>query len=86
MEIGDIYTHYRNHKLYQIIGIGRHTETLETMVVYKALYFDSKFGNQAIWIRPMTMFLETVESQGQMVPRFTLLSQLPPLTEMPPMN
>ena len=66
MQTGDIYTHYRNHQSYRILAIGHHTETLEKMVIYQALYTDPQFGDQAIWIRPLSMFLETVEWLGQM--------------------
>lgn len=52
MEKGDIYEHYKGHR-YQIIGVGRHTETLEEVVIYRALYGD--FG---VWVRPLNMFLE----------------------------
>jgi hypothetical protein len=71
--IGQIYRHYKNQKLYEIIGCGRHTETLEEMIIYKALYDDSIYGPSAVWIRPKEMFMESVEHEGQMVPRFRLI-------------
>ena len=58
------YRHYKG-KEYEVIGIARHSETLEELVVYKALY-DSEFGKGAIWARPKKMFLEKVNG----VPRF----------------
>ncbi len=67
-----IYKHYKN-KLYRILGVGRHTETLEEMVVYQALYDDPEFGPHAIWIRPKALFEETVEWEGKTVPRFTFV-------------
>jgi hypothetical protein len=61
------YRHYSG-KEYEAIGVARHSETLEEMVVYKALY-----GEGAIWVRPLGMFLEEVEVDGRKIPRFTLL-------------
>jgi hypothetical protein len=58
------YRHYKG-KEYEVICVGKHTETLEDLVVYKALYDDFK-----IWIRPLSMFLEEVEVDGQVVKRF----------------
>ena len=62
------YQHYKG-KLYEVIGIARHSETLEEMVVYKALY-KSKFSKHSMWVRPKAMFLQKVNKDGQMVPRF----------------
>lgn len=59
-----IYKHYKG-KFYRVMGVARHTETLEEVVVYQSLYGD--FG---IWVRPLRMFLEEVEWEGQVVPRF----------------
>ena len=50
---GILYEHYKGYK-YEIISVARHSETLEEMVVYKALY-----GEQGIWVRPLAMFMET---------------------------
>jgi hypothetical protein len=66
MQLG-LYQHYKGN-VYQVIGIARHSETLEEMVVYQALYRD--FG---IWARPKEMFKGTVEYEGKIVPRFTYL-------------
>jgi len=58
------YRHYRgNH--YDVLGVARHSETEERMVVYRKLY-----GDQSMWVRPMVMFLETVQVEGSEVPRF----------------
>ena len=62
------YQHYKG-EFYEVIGTARHSETLEELVVYKALY-DSEFGNNALWARPKKMFLETVNIDGKDVPRF----------------
>ena len=61
------YRHYKG-KEYEIIGIARHSETLEELVIYRALY-----GNFDLWARPINMFLEEVEVDGKKVPRFQYL-------------
>ncbi len=58
------YKHYKGHE-YEVIGLARHSETLEDMVVYKALY-----GEGETWVRPLKMFEEVVERDGLKVPRF----------------
>jgi hypothetical protein len=70
IEIGATYTHYKRGGEYKIIGIGRHSETLEEMVVYQALYDTPDFGKNPIWIRPKEMFLELVDDNGAIVLRF----------------
>lgn len=62
-----IYRHYKGG-LYEVSGVARHSETEAWHVVYRALYGD--FG---LWIRPLEMFVETVEHQGGPVPRFALV-------------
>ncbi len=59
-----IYEHYKGMR-YQFLAVARHSETLEEMVVYKALY-----GDYGIWVRPLEMFVETVTVDGEIVPRF----------------
>jgi hypothetical protein len=61
------YRHYKG-KDYRVIGLARHTETEEALVVYQALY-----GERGLWVRPAAMFTETVELDGQRVPRFRYL-------------
>ena len=61
------YRHYKG-KDYEVIGLARHSESLESMVVYRALY-----GAGGLWVRPLAMFLETVESDGKRMPRFAFL-------------
>jgi hypothetical protein len=63
------YRHYKGH-LYDVIGIGRYKETLEDVVVYRALYDSPEFGNQAFWVRPRAMFFEVVVIDGKERPRF----------------
>ena len=61
------YRHYKCN-LYEVIDTARHSETLEDMVVYKALYGD--FG---IWVRPLKMFLEEIDVNGKIQKRFAFL-------------
>lgn len=61
------YRHFKG-KEYQLIGIANHSETLEPMVVYKALY-----GSQELWVRPAAMWNETVEKDGYCGPRFSYI-------------
>jgi hypothetical protein len=69
------YQHYRTENLYEIIGIARHSETHEEMVVYKALYQCEKFGLNQIWVRSKSMFFEQVLHNGCKVPRFKWISE-----------
>jgi len=68
-----IYKHYKG-KHYKVITIEIATESLEKQVVYQALYDDKDFGTNAIWIRPLSMFSETIIIDGNEVPRFTKVS------------
>ena len=61
------YRHYKGND-YRVVGVARHTETEEAVVVYQALY-----GERGLWVRPAAMFCETIELNGQRVPRFTYL-------------
>ncbi len=66
------YEHYKG-KQYEVIGLARHSETLEELVIYKALYSSEEFGNNALWARPKKMFFQTVTIDGKDVPRFKYL-------------
>lgn len=63
MKLGK-YKHYKG-KEYEVVGVAKHSETLEDLVVYKALYDDGQ-----LWVRPVAMFLEEVEVNGQKFKRF----------------
>ena len=63
------YQHYKE-KSYEIICIAKHSESLEDLVIYRALYDDKEFGLNAIWARPKSMFMEKVNFNGQYIPRF----------------
>lgn len=67
------YRHYKGD-LYEVIGIGRHTETNEELVFYRCKYYTKEFGNNALWARPLSMFLETIEIEGKQVPRFQFIA------------
>lgn len=66
------YRHYKGND-YEVIGIGLHSETHERLVIYRALYRSEEFGDNAIWVRPLASFTETVEAGGRRVPRFRRL-------------
>jgi hypothetical protein len=63
------YRHYKN-LLYQVLGTVRHSESLEPMTLYKALY-----GEQGLWVRPAAMFNETVEINGVVQARFAWVGE-----------
>ena len=63
------YRHFKGNE-YEVIGIARHSETLEEMVVYRALY-----GDGGIWVRPAEMWNETVERDGKVFQRFTYIDE-----------
>lgn len=64
-----IYEHYKGNR-YQVIEIANHSETLEKMVVYKALYGEGEY-----WVRPISMWEEMVEVNGKQVPRFRYIGE-----------
>jgi len=63
------YRHFKGNK-YEVIGVARHSETLEDVVVYRALY-----GNHDLLVRPLKMFTEEVEVDGKEIPRFSAVEQ-----------
>ncbi len=58
------YRHYKGSD-YEVVGVARHSETEEELVVYRPLY-----GKGELWVRPLNMFVETVEYEGETVSRF----------------
>jgi len=63
------YRHYKG-KEYQVIGVAKHSETLEELVVYKHLY-----GDEGMWVRPIEMWEEEVDVDGKKMIRFKYLEQ-----------
>ncbi|MBQ7938437.1 MAG: DUF1653 domain-containing protein [Oscillospiraceae bacterium] len=63
------YRHFKGNE-YEVIGTARHSETLEEMVVYRALY-----GEFGLWVRPASMWEETVERDGKTYQRFTYIGE-----------
>ena len=63
------YRHFKGNE-YELIGIATHSETMEPMVVYRALY-----GEQGLWVRPASMWMETVERDGVSHQRFTYIGE-----------
>lgn len=63
------YRHFKGGE-YEVIGVARHSETLEEMVVYRALY-----GEKGLWVRPASMWDETVERDGKTFKRFTYIGE-----------
>ena len=63
------YRHFKGRE-YEVLGIARHSETEEELVVYRALYGD--FG---LWVRPVSMWNETVERDGKTSRRFTYIGE-----------
>ncbi len=68
-----IYRHYKGQQ-YKVIGTAQHSETQGTVVVYQALY-----GEYGLWVRPLSMFSETVQVDGEQIARFSLQTAEPEL-------
>ncbi len=58
------YRHYKGNE-YTVLGVARHSETLQELVVYR-----QEYGERGLWVRPAAMFAEMVEIEGMAVPRF----------------
>lgn len=65
------YRHYKGRD-YHVIGVAKHSESGESLVVYRCLY-----GDHGLWVRPAGMFLESVEVGGETIPRFNYLGPMP---------
>jgi hypothetical protein len=63
------YRHYKGSE-YIVLGVARHSETEEELVVYRQDY-----GERGLWVRPLAMFLETIEVDGLSVPRFEFVGE-----------
>jgi hypothetical protein len=63
------YRHYKGNE-YTVLGVARHSETLQELVVYR-----QEYGERGLWVRPAAMFAETVEVEGRAVPRFQHLDE-----------
>ncbi len=68
------HRHYKG-KEYEVIGIGRHSETLEELVIYRALYDSPEFGKNSLWVRPKEMFESGVEMNGKKMKRFEYMGE-----------
>ena len=65
------YRHFKGN-LYEVLGVARHSETEEELVVYRALY-----GERGLWVRPLALFLQPAVVDGKTVPRFRHLGDAP---------
>jgi len=65
------YKHYKG-PYYEVIGVAKHSETLEEVVVYKALYQPE---GENLWVRPLQMFTETIVIEGKRIARFQYVGQ-----------
>ena len=63
------YRHFKGGE-YEVLGVARHSETEEELVVYRALY-----GAGGLWVRPVSMWTETVERDGKRFARFTYIGE-----------
>ena len=62
------YRHFKGN-IYRVLHIAKHSETLEDMVVYQAMY-----GERGVWVRPLSMFEEEIERDGKTIRRFSPIS------------
>ena len=63
------YRHFKGNE-YEVVAVGKHSETLEDYVIYRALY-----GEGGCWVRPLSMFLEVIERDGKRLSRFEYIGE-----------
>lgn len=71
-----LYRHYKGQH-YRVLGVARHSETQDWLVLYRALY-----GDHGLWVRPAAMFTQSVEIDGRTQPRFALERAQPDIDDM----
>lgn len=64
-----VYRHFKGN-FYEALAVAKHSETMEDMVVYRALY-----GEGDIWVRPLSLWMEQVEQNGEKIPRFLYIGE-----------
>lgn len=65
------YKHYKGN-FYKVLGVAKHSETLEDLVVYECLYDNPK---SKLWVRPLKMFIGDIEIGGKKIPRFEFIEE-----------
>lgn len=75
VRVGATYEHYKG-KQYRVIALGRDSGTLAPSVIYRGLYNSEEFGDQPVWVRPLTEFTEEIEVAGEKQPRFVLIEEV----------
>jgi len=68
------YKHYKGN-FYKVLGVAQHSETLEELVIYQALYKSDEFGENALWVRPKKIFTETITKDGKEMPLFKYINE-----------
>lgn len=67
-----LYRHFKGDT-YEVLGVARHSETLEELVIYQGSYYHEEFGNNPIFVRPLSDFLEKKDIDGKKVNRFEFI-------------
>lgn len=74
IKIGARYRHYKGEE-YIILHLGRDSDTLDDVVVYQGQYSSDQFGENPIWVRPLSEFVEEVEVRGVLIKRFECVEE-----------